>query len=160
MVVPFHQTLYKVPQSSITPTIGPDVVKKTRNSIKRNRLLHACCSNPHEAHSPITMTTGHSLPYSDCETTAGTYCAVQASRAVQRRQIVQQNVNFVKFNKVPCPLQSSLKFRNIFSIVKFVRNNYDVNDDGDDDDDDCVLKNVGHCKILSFACALNKSVLL
>jgi len=74
-----------------------------------------------------------------CPTTKTVHCLTQtmqlmrervidvASQAIQCRQMVQQNVKFVKFHKVPCSLKSSIKFRNFSSIVKFVqfvRNNY------------------------------------
>ena len=54
-----------------------------------------------------------------------------ASPAIQCRQIVQQNLEFVKFHKVPCSIKSSIKFRNFSSIAKFVqlvRNNYGFQD--------------------------------
>jgi len=43
------------------------------------------------------------LPYSDCGIRGHGNVQRAASRAIQRRQIVQQNVKFVKFHKVPCP---------------------------------------------------------
>ena len=45
-----------------------------------------------------------------------------ASQTILRPHIVQQNVEFVKFHKVSCPLWSSVKFRNFSPIVQFVRN--------------------------------------